>query len=206
MYLPRENEDGIVPQDDTYLADAKELMQRNLETGKKDQISKQADVMVLFLLFEDHFSAEVKKKNYYFYEPLCYHGSSLSRSSYCTLSADIGENDVAYDMFWDASQIDLGEGHDSGDGIHTAAAGGLWQCTVFGFLGVRLYGTQLRIQPHLPKNWKRAQTTIVFQGTPLRLTVDHETLQLERLAGDKETSFLCNGEVHTFADSITLKY
>lgn len=206
MYLPRENEDGIVPQDDTYLADAKKIMEHNRETGKKDQISKQADVMVLFLLFEDHFSAEVKKKNYYFYEPLCYHASSLSRSSYCTLSADIGENDVAYDMFWDASQIDLGEGHDSGDGIHTAAAGGLWQCTVFGFLGVRLYGTQLRIQPHLPKNWKRAQTTIVFQGTPLRLTVDHETLQIERLAGDKETSFLCNGEVHTFADSITLKY
>lgn len=206
MYLPRENEDGIVPQDDTYMVDAAKVMQHNAETGDHQTLSKQADVMVLFLLFEDRFSAEVKKKNYYFYEPLCCHGSSLSRSSYCTLSADIGEKDVAYDMFWDASQQDLGEGHDSSDGIRTAGAGGLWQCAAFGFMGIRLYGTQLRIQPNLPDNWRSAETTFFFHGIHLRLHVDHSKIVVERISGEGDIAFLCNGTLHPVTDRTELVY
>ena len=205
LYLPRENADGIVPQDDTYLADAEKVLERR-KTEPHLGMSKQADVMVLFLLFEDLFSKEVKVKNYHFYEPLCVHGSSLSRSSYSVLSADVGEKECAYRLFREASQEDLGSGRNCDDGIHTAAAGGLWQCAVLGFMGVRLYGTSLRIQPNLPDAWRSARTKIIFGGQKMELFVDHETLTVKRLAGDGEIRFLCNGMTYTVQDTVTIPY
>lgn len=205
LYLPRENEDGIVPQDDTYLADAAKIIERR-KTEPGLGLSKQADVMVLFLLFEDLFSKEVKVKNYHYYEPLCKHTSSLSRSSYAILSADVGEKDCAYKLYLEALQEDLGAGRESWEGIHTAAAGGLWQCAVLGFMGVRLYGTQLRIQPNLPDKWRSAKTKIFFGGQKMELEVDHERLRVTRLKGDGVIRFLCNGTTYTVDDTLTITY
>lgn len=115
LYLPKENQDGIVPQDDTFLT-LPVIDITPYKQGKAidfdlnaTQVSKQADVMVLFLLLEDLFSSEVKKKNFYYYEPKCFHHSSLSLSSYSILASDVKEQNVAYDLFEKACVIDMGQ-------------------------------------------------------------------------------------------------
>ena len=83
------------------------------------------------------------------------HDSSLSLSTFSALAADMGEEDMEYTMFSRATKIDISNQPDSSDGgVHSASLGGIWQCCVLGFGGVRRYGKELRIQPNLPKKWK----------------------------------------------------
>lgn len=221
IYLPRENEDGLVPQDDAYLnliditredctlsEMAKEAHAIAAKYGwNKTQMSKQADTMLLMFLFEDLFTPEVKKKNFYFYEKRCLHDSSLSLSTYSALAADLGEKETAYRLYERASMIDMGQCMwSSHDGIHAASLGGIWQCTVLGFMGVRRYGEKLRIQPNLPDNWHSASCMILWHGQKLRLTVTHEELTVENLTGDKEISFICSGVSNILKDKTVLKY
>ena len=116
-------------------------------------MSKQADVMVLFYLLEDKFPHEVKVASWNYYEPRCLHDSSLSLSTHSVLACDMGETDRAYDLFRRACMIDLDNAnpHSSDAGIHAASYGGLWQCVVYGFGGLRMLNGKLRICPALPE-------------------------------------------------------
>ncbi len=202
LYLPKENQDGIVPQDDTFLT-LPVIDITPYKQGKAidfdlnaTQVSKQADVMVLFLLLEDLFSSEVKKKNFYYYEPKCFHHSSLSLSSYSILASDVKEQNVAYDLFEKACVIDMGQApYSSDDGIHSASLGGIWQCVVLGFLGVRLYGGKLRIQPNLPQKWQKVCASIIWQGQRLNITATQDTLQVMN-QGTDPVEFLTNNKSH----------
>ena len=73
-------------------------------------------------------------------------------------------------------------------------------------MGVRLYGTQLRIQPNLPDKWRSAKTKIFFGGQKMELEVDHERLRVTRLKGDGAIRFLCNGTTYTVDDTLTITY
>lgn len=215
IYLPRENEDGLVPQDDTYLSlkdiiplkpggrtlseDPRESHNICWENGglPKVMMSKQADVMLLMYLFEDHFTADVKKKNFYFYEKRCVHDSSLSLSTYSALAADLGELKTAYRLYGRAERIDLGPVMwSSHEGIHSASLGGIWQCVVFGFMGVRRYGEELRIEPHLPDEWRSASANIIWRGERLEITVTKEKLTVKNLTGGKAVGVLHKGLRH----------
>lgn len=221
IYLPRENEDGLVPQDDTFLT-LKDISRPDCslsemgEEGRKIageygyfnvQISKQADIMVLFYLLEDLFTPEVKKKNFYFYEKRCFHDSSLSLSTYSILATDLGEKDQAYYLYSRAAMIDLGQNMKSSDmGVHSASLGGVWQCTVLGFGGVRLYGKNLRIQPNLPENWERLKASVYWKGQRLQLDITHNTITVTNETKTEAVTILTNGELHTFTDKLTLTY
>ena len=211
LYLPKANSDGIVPQDDTFLSlpyvDLKPYRNGgkdyrkdfpDLDTLSRFQVSKQADVMVLFLLLEDLFSSEVKRKNYYFYESRCFHHSSLSKPSYCILAADVGEMEQAFCMYEQVARQDLGsDPHFSDNGIHIASLGGLWQCVVMGFLGLRLYAEQLRIQPHLPRSWSGIEVELWWRGQKLKISAEQKSLKITRLTGTQPVCFLMNNKMHT---------
>ncbi len=215
IYLPRENEDGLVPQDDTYLklTDIIPLIPEGMTLSEMPReahniawkagglqtvmMSKQADVLLLMYLFEDHFTPDVKKKNFYFYERRCVHDSSLSLSTYSALAADLGEKETAYRLFSRAERIDLGEVMwSSHEGIHAASLGGIWQCVVFGFIGVRRYGEELRIEPHLPDEWKSAKVYINWRGERLEVAATKEKLTVKCLTGGK-VEILNKGVRHT---------
>ena len=211
LYLPKANSDGIVPQDDTFLSlpyvDLKPYRNGgkdyrkdfpDLDTLSRFQVSKQADVMVLFLLLEDLFSSEVKRKNYYFYESRCFHHSSLSKPSYCILAADVGEMEQAFCMYEQVARQDLGsDPHFSDNGIHIASLGGLWQCVVMGFLGLRLYAEQLRIQPHLPRSWSGIEVELWWRGQKLKISAEQKSLKITRLTWTQPVCFLMNNKMHT---------
>lgn len=222
IYLPRENEDGLVPEDDTYLtlpdisredctisemAGEAHSICAKLGGLNNVMVSKQADVMLLMYMFEDFFTAESKKKNYYFYERRCFHDSSLSLSTYSALASDIHEKETAYKMFVRASLIDMGpDMWSSIEGVHSASLGGIWQCSVMGFGGVRRYGEELRIQPNLPDEWESVEYAINWKGQRLEVKVNHETLTVANVTGTKDVEFLCGGKRHKIGDKIVLDY
>ena len=147
LYLPKINKDGLLPQDDKFLS-LEDVDLTGFKNGTEPfpnvavcntQITKQADVTALFLLLEDLFTPEEKVHNLEYYEKRCAHTSSLSLSTYATLAADINLSDYSYSLFEKACRIDLGDKEmgSSVAGLHAASLGGIWQCVVFGYLGVR---------------------------------------------------------------------
>ena len=177
----------------------------NLEQVNKLQVSKQADIMILFFLLEGRFSLDVKRANWNYYEPRTLHDSSLSLSTHCVLASDMGDRTMAYDLYKRASRIDLGENmKSSNEGIHSASIGGIWQCIVYGFGGVRMVNGDLRIEPKLPDSWKELRFTIHWKGQELRLTIDKQKLIIENLTGKEEVSFLHGGSTHKLLHKLEL--
>ena len=145
----------------------------------------------LGLLINDE---ETKKKNFIFYEDKTLHDSSLSKSTHAILANDFGLEEMSYDLYERALNIDLGPQMKSSDeGIHSASIGGIWESTVMGFGGVRMEGENLRIAPRLPKKWSKLVFPLSFQGVPLKITVDHSEVAVEN-HGDKDIELLIGSE------------
>ena len=197
LYLPVPNEDNILPQDTTYLTLPEidiSIYRRGEKKLREDypyptytrlKVSKQADVMNLFLLLEEKFSDEVKRASLAYYEPYCVHESSLSLCAYSMLAADCGEYERSYELFKGARDIDLNLEKDSEHGIHAASLGGIWQCCVLGFAGLRMCGGKIRIVPNLPRNWESVTFRVWWRGTQMEVTVTKENVEVKTLQGEK---------------------
>ena len=221
IYLPKPREDGVLPQDSTYLTlediDLSKYKNQahvggiyqdyNQEQITKIQVSKQADVMVLFYLLEDKFPHEVKVASWNYYEPRCLHDSSLSLSTHSVLACDMGETDRAYDLFRRACMIDLDNAnpHSSDAGIHAASYGGLWQCVVYGFGGLRMLNGKLRICPALPDKWEQLQYTVLWKGQKLEVTVTKEEVTVVNQTKEKAVEAEILGQTYTIADQVTVR-
>ena len=141
------------------------------------QITKQADLLMLFYLLGDKFSNAVKRVNWDYYEPRTLHDSSLSLSIHTILATDIVSVEEAYSFFKKASRIDLGLNMKSSDeGIHAGAMGGIWQDVICGFGGVRMLDEKLNISPKLPKIWNNLNYAIYWHGNRLKVTITKDKL------------------------------
>lgn len=201
IYLPEPGKDMVIPQDDTYLSkkiiDLTKYKNQthvgsifedyNLEQVNQIQVSKQADIMVLFYLLENRFSQEVKLANWNYYEPKTLHDSSLSFSTHSVLASDMGDSELAYDLFQKAASIDLGPNMKSSDhGIHAAAMGGVWQAVVNGFGGIRMIDGKLRVSPRLPKNWNILEFKIFWKESHLLFNVSKNKITICILSTDQD--------------------
>ncbi|MDR0297726.1 MAG: glycoside hydrolase family 65 protein [Streptococcaceae bacterium] len=219
IFLPQPTIDGVIPQDDSYLskkiidiskyktADGVDGLfhDYNLEQVNAMQITKQADVLLLLLLFEGLFDKELKLKNFEYYEPKTTHDSSLSLSTHAILSADLGKMDQAYDFFTRAKSIDMGAYMKSSDaGIHAASLGGIWQMTVLGFGGVRMIDGKLRIEPHLPEAWERLEFGFTYQGEDISVTVSHDFVSVDKENNGNDVAFLHKGKSYILQHTLQL--
>lgn len=224
LFLPNpRSEDLVIPQDKTYLG----LKEIDLEKYKKQtkirsiyrdynadqineiQVSKQADILILLYLLEqtfehNRFNEAVKRANFHYYEPRTLHDSSLSLATHAILANDIGEYDLAYSLFQNLSEIDLGPMmNTSDDGVHAASIGGIWKSVVFGFAGVRLADGKLCINPRLPEKWHRMKFTISWKGQPITLAITDQILSV--IAENKEEiQFEMNGQLYSCNHSIEI--
>ena len=221
IFLTKPNEQGVLPQDATYLTlpnvDLTKYKNQahvggiykdyNQEQINKIQVSKQADVMVLFYLLEEQFSEEVKRASWDYYEPRTLHDSSLSLSTHSVLACDIGDTELGYQMYRKACGIDLSNDnpHSSDAGIHAASCGGLWQCVVYGFGGVRMLGGKLRIDPKLPKAWKKLSFKINWKGQLLAVTVTEKTVEIVNETSSDPVSLEICGQEYRIEKSIQVE-
>ena len=129
-------EDYPLPKEERFKAPMSRLF--DWEEINRLKLLKQADVLMLPLLFPDAFSDEVVAANYRYYEPLTDHGSSLSPAVHAAIAARIGLSEDAQRYWKQSLWLDLSDAMDNSMlGVHPAAMGGTWQALVFGFLGVR---------------------------------------------------------------------
>ena len=200
LYLPTVNEDGLIPQNDTYLnlpqidvdkyknSGINRLIYRDYSIDQISEImvSKQADLIQLFVLMPDLFPADVIKKNFDFYESKCLHDSSLSLSAYAIVASRIKYADLAHRFFTGALDTDFGETASTSDaGIHAANCGGIWQSIVFGFAGISATDEILTINPILPANWNGLSLSLFWHGAQIRITISKETVIIQTMNGVK---------------------
>ncbi|WP_028988158.1 glycoside hydrolase family 65 protein [Thermicanus aegyptius] len=198
LYLPKPREDGVIPQDDTYLTKPEIplhayrnsdrvqaiLLDYSREEVNRMQVSKQADVVMLMDLLSEEFPPSVKQANLHYYEPRTIHDSSLSMAVHSIVACDAGERDLAYQFFKKACRIDLSPNPSSSDaGIHAASLGGIWRAAIQGFAGIRSRGGILHIYPVLPKEWRRIAFPLHWKGNTLRIEITPHRISLRRIKG-----------------------
>ena len=197
IYLPQPTSENILPMDDRFMSGkyidltkykeqpfvAGIMKDYNLEQIQGIQVCKQADCLVLFFLLEELFPDEVKQASWDYYLDRTLHDSSLSLSTHSVLASDMGDADLAYDLFRQAAAIDLGPYMGTSDaGIHAASFGGVWQCVVYGFGGLRMINGRLHIRPHLPKGWTKLSYEIFWKGEQYRITLTKESAEVRNLS------------------------
>ncbi|GAB4570360.1 MAG: glycoside hydrolase family 65 protein [Anaerolineae bacterium] len=144
------------------------------------QIIKQADVVMLIALMQDAIgSPEMQRVNYDVYEPRCDHGSSLSAAMHSLVAARLGLVDEAYRYWMIAAGADLEDNKgNTADGIHAAAAGGLWQAVVLGFAGLKVEDGTPEVDPKLPAHWEELSFSVFVHGNRKVVTITPEQIAI----------------------------
>jgi 1,2-alpha-glucosylglycerol phosphorylase len=164
------------------------------------QVSKQADVVQLFVLHPQAFDRNVMRANWEYYEPRTQHGSSLSYAVYATCAAWLEHMDEAYRYFIRSCTVDLyntGKAVSGGTfigGIHTAACGVAWQIVVNGFLGMYVTEAGFGFNPRLPPGWREVSLGLKRGGDRVRLTVNRDEMTVRADAGNSSTLEVCLGD------------
>ncbi|MFA6484221.1 MAG: glycosyl hydrolase family 65 protein, partial [Bacteroidales bacterium] len=191
IFLPAEDNLGIFLQQEGYL-DKEQRLASDLSPDERpinqhwswDRILrscfiKQADVLHGLYIFEEHFSIDVIRKNFDFYEPRTVHESSLSPCIHSILASKLGYIDTAYDLYLRTSRLDLDDyNHEVQEGCHITSMAGTWLAVVEGFGGMRISGNQLHFAPVLPGTWTSLTFTLHFRGSILTLTVDKKNIRV----------------------------
>jgi trehalose/maltose hydrolase-like predicted phosphorylase len=143
------------------------------EATQSSQVHKQADAIMLVWLLPERMSPEAMKATFEYYEPRCGHGSSLSPGAHALVAAQVGDVALAERYFRQAINIDLEDVFgNAAQGIHIAAAGGLWQAAVFGFAGIRFTSKGLEVNPRLPPSWETLTIPLQWRRRHLVVTID----------------------------------
>lgn len=221
IYLPQLNENNVLPQDDTYmqktivdlskyLNDAEVntiFLDYNLEQVNELQVSKQADVLLLLLLFSENYTKAALRANWDYYYPKTLHDSSLSLCMHCNYALMIGEETLAYELFEKSFEIDLGSYNmkSSDMGIHSASMGGIWQNVVKGFGGFTNEKGELHLTPRLPKAWDGLSYNIIFLRRKVTIDISHERFQVD-LHGGAPLDIYIFGEKYHLENTILVEY
>ena len=157
---------------------------------------KQSDVVALMSVFPNAFSEEQKTASFDHYKRYNIHDSSNSMCHHMIVAANIGRPKEAYESWLRSLDIDFGGEPRSGDGVHCANVGGMWQEVVFGFAGLlnALSSDVMSFRPCLPEQIKRIAFKITWKGAQVAVTVTHSELRLENLSGRDITFKVCGKE------------
>lgn len=193
LWLPSADEQGVTPQDDSFMAKpAIDLSRYKAQGGKQTilldysraqvnemQILKQADVVMLNYLLPEKFDRKQCAANLAFYEPRTIHDSSLSQAIHGIVAARCGDTAQAYEFWRGGANIDLGDDpHSCDDGIHAAATGAIWSGVVQGFAGMQIIDGELHLSPQLPAHWQSLQFSVQWRDAQLNMVVEGTSVTL----------------------------
>jgi len=195
MYIPFDQELGIHLQDENF--QDKEPWDLETELPEnfplllryhplviyRHRVIKQADVVLALFLLGNQFSAEEKRRNFDYYDPLTTGDSSLS---VCIQSIIAAENDYceqAFEYLRYAILMDLADiGGNVRDGVHVASIGGTWMALTYGLAGMRDYGGVLSFNPRVPVQWEGLSFSLTVRGSDLEVELvrDRATYRLRK--------------------------
>ena len=166
----------------------------------REQVIKQADLVLAMVTAGDHFTAAEKARAFAYYEPLTVRDSSLSACVQAILAAEVGHLELTFDYFGEAALMDLDDlEHNTRDGLHMASLAGSWLAAVAGFGGFRDHAGPVLVRPaaaaaprapglraHAARPALRVEIVPgearyeLIDGEPLELRHDHTDFTLER--------------------------
>jgi len=145
---------------------------------------KQADVLQGLYFFSEDFDLETLRRNFYFYEPMTVHESSLSPCVHTILAAKLGDEKKAYEMYLRTARLDLDDyNNDAKDGLHITSMGGTWMSVVKGFGGMKVIEDKLSFSPFLPAEWEAYKFCLRFRDNVLGVLVNKDQTTIENLEG-----------------------
>jgi alpha,alpha-trehalose phosphorylase len=187
MYVPHDPVRGITPQDATFLTHERWdltdtppeqfplLLHHHPLAMYRRQVLKQADVVMAMFLLGNEFTAEEKRRNFDYYDPITTGDSSLSASIQSIVASEIGDQEAACRYLDFAVLMDLADvAGNMSDGVHIASAAGAWMALVFGCGGVRDFDGQLTIDPRLPERFRSLGFSLRFHDHQLRVHLSHD--------------------------------
>ena len=200
MFIPYDQETGIYPQDDSFL-DKEAWDFKNTPADKyplllfyhpltiyRHQVIKQADIALAMFLVGHEFSAEAKKRNFQFYDPLTTGDSSLSSCIQSIVALEIGQLDLAVQYARVALLMDLADvGGNVKDGCHIASMGGTWMVMAYGFAGMRDYDGTISFRPGRRRDQSETATVrfpITIRGQILDVDIGPENAKYSLREGD----------------------
>ena len=191
MYVPYDEKLKIIPQDDSFLErepwDFRNtprdhypllLFYHPLNIYRK-QVIKQADVILAMFLLGDAFSAEEKKRNFEFYDPLTTGDSSLSSCVEAIIAAQVGDIGKAVRYGVAALLMDLADvGGNVKDGCHIASMGGTWMMLTYGLGGMRDDDGMLSFWPRrAPEDNAILRFPVTYRGHMLEVEIGLEKVE-----------------------------
>ncbi|WP_040281776.1 glycoside hydrolase family 65 protein [Tessaracoccus massiliensis] len=189
MFIPFDETFGIHPQDEKFLSSEMWDLENTPDDKRplllnyhplviyRFQVLKQADVVLALFLQGDQFTAEEKKANFEYYDPITTGDSTLSSVVQSILAAEVGYQDMAMSYFLSGLFVDLADLHSNArDGVHIASTGGVWNALVHGFGGLRDHGGRLAFDPRLPKDWPSLTFPLTVRGSRMRVRLEREAI------------------------------
>jgi kojibiose phosphorylase len=154
------------------------------ERRYRSQCLKQADVLMLMMLFDHEFTDAEVQRAWDYYVPRTTHDSSLSPGVHAIVACRLGRRQDAWRFWQQAAGIDLDvQRGGAAEGIHISNAALLWQTTVFGFAGMRtaMQSDLLTFAPRLPQGWSRLAFPIAWKGARLYVEITPERFKVANL-------------------------
>ncbi len=204
------SDDGIIAQYDGYFK-LKELdweyyrkkygniyrMDRLLKAEGKSadeyKVAKQADTLMTFYNLDKEevdrileemgykLPADYLEKNLKYYLARTSHGSTLSRVVHAQLAKIIGDDQLSWDLYFDALTSDYNDiqGGTTAEGIHAGVMAGTVMIAITTFAGVDLRGNILKINPALPERWKEMKFNLRFKGVRYELDISNNSIKIK---------------------------
>jgi len=198
MYVPYDEKLQIIPQDDSFL-DREPWDFQNTPSDRyplllfyhplniyRKQVIKQADVVLAMFLLGNPFSAEAKKRNFEFYDPLTTGDSSLSSCVEAIIAAEVGDIDKSIRYGMAALLMDLADvGGNVKDGCHIASMGGTWMMLTYGLGGMRDDDGTLSFWPRrAPEDNATLRFPVTYRGQMLEVEIGLEKVEYTLREGE----------------------
>jgi trehalose/maltose hydrolase-like predicted phosphorylase len=167
------------------------ILEAEGDSADEYQLSKQADVLMLFYLFPSDelkhlfgklgypFDSDTIQRNVEYYEARTSHGSTLSNLVHAAVTAGYAP-DEAWRKYLAALESDVSDiqGGTTKEGIHLGVMAGTVDLLQRGFLGLDVTGDTLTFDPVLPARIAGLTYTLFFRGRSLDVTVSEGRLTL----------------------------
>ncbi len=161
------------------------------DTPDRYQVSKQADAMMLFYLFDPEplrkllgrmgydFGPEAMARTLDYYRSRTSHGSTLSKLVFASLMHHV-DRDEGYRLFLDALRADIEDvqGGTTQEGIHLGLMAGTVGIVLRRYAGVELHREGVVLEPSLPPALRRIRCRVCWRGRWLDVELTGECLHV----------------------------
>ncbi|HHV98945.1 MAG TPA: glycoside hydrolase family 65 protein [Clostridiaceae bacterium] len=190
LYLEDDNILNLEPLDLSSVKEGDRPLYRKIcfDRLQRYRVLKQADVILLMLLLSDKFSTKEKLAAWNYYEPITAHDSSLSYGTHSAFAARLNMMEEAYKYFIKSVCLDLDNimQNTQEEGIHFAALGASWQAVINGFCGIELEQGNLKINPHIPKQWEKVSFRMYYHQCLLKVSVSSKAISVTYEEGEPD--------------------